>query len=208
MMLNECRGALDRARDVIKRLQSLPPQSSAAREAFSLNALLDDSLAMAGIELRQRATVRKAYGDVPPIVGDRSALGQVFLNLILNAVEASPEVGAGTHEITVRTSAEGRHVTAEVRDNGPGISPGELPRIFDPFFTTKSIRRGAGLGLAVAFRIVADHGGRIDVDAQMGRGSVFRVALPAAAGDPVEWAPAAGGETLAHLPDPWRPRHS
>jgi signal transduction histidine kinase len=180
VMLKECRVGLDRMRDVVKELQWLSRKSAVNRERFSLNALLDESLAMARNHVRHRATVRKEYGNVPEIVGERSAIGQVLLNLILNAAQALPDGHADANEITLKTYEEGGHVTVDVRDTGSGIPAHMLPHIFDPFFTTKPIGEGTGLGLAVSFRIVADHAGRIDVDTEIGRGSSFRVVLPAA----------------------------
>ena len=177
-LFQECRIGLDRIRDVVKDLQRLSRQSEVRRETFSLNELLDESLSMARNQVEHRARVRKLYGDIDAVVGDRSALGQVLLNLILNASQALPEGRADANEVTLRTYMEGEIVTVEVGDTGAGISPQVLPHIFDPFFTTKAIGEGTGLGLAVSCRIVADHGGRIDVESEVGRGSLFRVTLP------------------------------
>ncbi len=177
-LFQECRVGLDRIRDVVKDLQRLSRQSEVRRVAFSLNELLDESLSMARHQVEHRARVRRLYGEIDAVVGDWSALGQVLLNLILNASQALPEGCADRNEVTLRTYMEGPTVTVEVGDTGAGISPQVLPHIFDPFFTTKAIGEGTGLGLAVSCRIVADHGGRIDVESEVGRGSVFRVTLP------------------------------
>ena len=179
-LLRECRVGLDRIRDVVKDLQRLSRRSDVRRETFSLNDLLDESLAMARNQVEHRARVRKELGDVPPVVGNRSALGQVLLNLILNAAQALPEARAAANEVTLRTYARDGQVHVEIGDTGAGIPPQVLPHIFDPFYTTKPIGEGTGLGLAVSCRIVADHGGRIDVESEVGRGSVFRVILPVA----------------------------
>ena len=104
----------------------------------------------------------------------------MLLNLIINAAQALPEGRADVNEVKLTTSAGGRNVVVEVADTGSGIEPQLLPHIFDPFFTTKPIGEGTGLGLSVSCRIVADHGGRIEVDSELGRGSVFRVVLPIA----------------------------
>ncbi|HEX3903744.1 MAG TPA: response regulator [Polyangia bacterium] len=181
-LFRECRVGLDRIRDVVRDLQRLSRRSEIRRETFSLNDLLDESLAMARNQVEHRARVKKLYAEIPQVVGDRSALGQVLLNLILNAAQALPEGHAEGNEVTLRTVAhvgEGQ-VTVEVADTGAGIPAHVLPHIFDPFYTTKPIGEGTGLGLAVSCRIVADHGGRIDVDSEVGRGSVFRVSLPVA----------------------------
>jgi len=208
-LFQECRIGLDRIRDVVKDLQRLSRQSEVRRETFSLNELLDESLSMARNQVEHRARVRKLYGDIGAVVGDRSALGQVLLNLILNASQALPEGRADANEVTLRTYMEGEIVTVEVGDTGAGISPQVLPHIFDPFFTTKAIGEGTGLGLAVSCRIVADHGGRIDVESEVGRGSLFRVTLPigrvgveetAAAGKPAT-PPAVGRARILVIDD-------
>jgi signal transduction histidine kinase len=195
LMFNQCRGSLNRTREVVKGLQTLSVKSGVTRERLSLNELLDQSLEIARIAARYRATVRKEYGDIPPVVGERSALGQVFLNLILNAAHALPAGRADGREITLRTYVVGDHVTAEVRDQGVGIAAEMLPHIFDPFFTTKATSEGIGLGLSVAFQIVAEHQGRIDVDTKVGEGSSFRVVLPAAPLEPPETVPGEGSDS-------------
>jgi signal transduction histidine kinase len=180
IMLKECRGGLDRIRDVVKDLQRLTRRSEMTRETFSLNTLVDDCLGMARNHVQHRATVVKDYGDLPLVVGDRSAIGQVLLNLMLNAAQALPDGRADTNRVTLRTYEKDGTVTVEVGDTGPGIPARVLPHIFDPFFTTKQLGEATGLGLAVSCRIVADHRGHIEVDSEVGRGSLFRVILPIA----------------------------
>jgi signal transduction histidine kinase len=177
-MLDESRSGLRRIRDVVKNLQRLsrPPESK--RELFSLNELLDESLAMARNHLEHRATVIKRYGDLPALMGDRSAIGQVFLNLLLNAAQALPDGRAEQNEIVITTSGRSKELAVDIRDTGVGIPRDALPHIFKQFYTTKPIGEGTGLGLAVSHRIVTDHGGRILVDSEVGRGSTIRVLLP------------------------------
>jgi hypothetical protein len=100
----------------------------------------------------------------------------VFLNLLMNAVEATAE-DAPANEIAVFTSFDGTHVVVEIGDTGRGIAGDVLPQIFDPFFTTKRSSQGAGLGLAIAHEIVAMHGGRLVVESERGRGTVCSVYL-------------------------------
>lgn len=178
IMLKECRVGVDRIRDIVKDLQRLSRKPEQSRETFSLNTLLDESLAMARNHVQHRATVQKEYADLPMVVGDRSALGQVFLNLILNAAQSLPDGRADSNCITLRTLAGPGGALIEVRDTGPGIAPDVIPHIFDPFFTTKPIGDATGLGLTVSYRIVADHGGRIQVDSEEGVGTAVKVFLP------------------------------
>jgi signal transduction histidine kinase len=190
-MLSEARIGLDRIRNVVKDLQSLSRTQPARIEVFSLNDLLDESLAMARNHLEHRAAVVREYGDLPPFTGNRSALGQVFLNLLLNAGQALPSGRAGAHTITIATASASGALSVEIRDTGPGIPPDVLPHIFDPFYTTKPMGEGTGLGLAVSERLVADHGGRITVESELGKGTVVRVVLPLAAEVAEERPPAA-----------------
>ena len=105
-------------------------------------------------------------------------INQVVLNLLVNAMQAIEAAGQGAGRIEIETRLQGDEVVLEVADDGCGIPAAILPRIFDPFFTTKPVGQGTGLGLAISHGIVADHGGRIEVESTPGRGSRFRVILP------------------------------
>jgi two-component system, NtrC family, sensor kinase len=117
-------------------------------------------------------------GQLARVHANREQLVQVFMALMINAVDAMAEQGT----ITIRTR-RGRGareaVVAEVVDEGVGISRGDASKIFEPFFTTKAPGRGTGLGLSICYGIIADHGGRIEVDSTPGAGSTFRILLPA-----------------------------
>jgi signal transduction histidine kinase len=177
-MMTEVRVGLDRIRNVVKDLQSLSRTHAARTEVFALNELLDETLAMSRNNLEHRAAVLKEYGLLPPMTGNRSALGQVFLNLLLNAAQAVPAGRAGANAVTIRTFEAGGECVIEIGDTGAGIPPHVLPHIFDPFYTTKPIGEGTGLGLAVSHRIVTDHGGRIEVESVVDKGTRVRVSLP------------------------------
>jgi signal transduction histidine kinase len=141
--------------------------------------LLDSSLRMSRNELRHRACVVKHYEPVPPVYTNEARLGQVFVNLLVNAAQAIAEGRADDNEVRVSTRVDDHgNVVVDISDTGGGISPELLERVFDPFFTTKPPGQGTGLGLAIAQGIVADHGGRIELVSAVGRGSTFRVVLP------------------------------
>lgn len=143
--------------------------------AFDLNEGLESTLVIARHELKGH-TVRKNFGDLPPVTCSPSQINQVFLNLITNAAQA---VEPGRGVITLTTRREGdSEVAVEIEDNGKGIAPEILPKIFDPFFTTKEAGQGTGLGLAIAYRIVREHGGRIGVESTVGVGTKFTMVLP------------------------------
>jgi signal transduction histidine kinase len=144
---------------------------------FDLNDCVKSALTIARNQLKQR-TVRTMFGTLPKISCSPSQLNQVFLNLLTNAAQATPDAGG---VITLRTANHGpEHVMVEVIDNGHGIPADILPRIFDPFFTTKEIGKGTGLGLSISYRIVESHGGHIEVESKSGFGTRFRVILPTA----------------------------
>jgi signal transduction histidine kinase len=182
--LREAREAADRVRLIVRDLKIFSRAGDDEQNgAVDLERVLESSLRMAWNEIRHRARLRKEYGAAPAAQGNESRLGQVFLNLIVNAAQAIPEGRSEDNEIRVAIRQEGDQVVVEIGDTGTGIPPHVLPRIFDPFFTTKSAGVGTGLGLAICHRIVTGLGGAIAVDSRPGRGTVFRVALPRARGE-------------------------
>ena len=143
---------------------------------FDLNRSLDDSLELLRHLLKGNVSVVKQYGEVGRIRGHAGQLGQVFMNLFTNAIQAM--AGRDTATLTIATRTTGEQVEVKVGDNGPGIPPDVVPRIFDPFFTTKDVGEGTGLGLSIVHELVARHSGTIEVDTQVGAGTTFTVTLP------------------------------
>jgi two-component system NtrC family sensor kinase len=142
---------------------------------FDLNEGLASALVIARNQLRSK-TVKKEFADIPKVSCSPSQINQVFLNLLTNAAQATGEEGG---VISVRTARHGdRHVIITVQDNGHGIPREVLPKIFDPFFTTKPAGQGTGLGLSICYKIIAAHGGRIEVASTPGVGTSFTVLLP------------------------------
>lgn len=185
-ILREAREAADRIRGIVQDLRSLSRPDEEQLGAIDVHRVLDSSIRIAWNEIRHRADLIKDYGDVPPVHANEAKLGQVFLNLFINAAQAIPEGMADKNQIRIRTTREDfGYVTVEISDTGSGIPNNILHRIFDPFFTTKPIGVGTGLGLAICHRIVASLGGEIRVDSKLGQGTVFRVALPASRQKPV-----------------------
>ena len=142
--------------------------------SFNLNDGINSSLGLARHMLKS-VKVTRQFGEIPAITCAPSQINQVFLNLITNAAQALPGNGG---EIALTTRAEDGGVAVEVTDNGKGIAPEVLPKIFDPFFTTKEIGKGTGLGLSISYKIVEQHGGRIAVASEVGKGTRFTVWLP------------------------------
>jgi CheY-like chemotaxis protein len=142
--------------------------------------VLDGAINMAFNEIRHRAQLERSYAGVPLVHGNERRLGQVFLNLLVNAAHAI-EVGRfESNRIRVSISSAGRRVLVRVADSGRGIATEHLDRIFDPFFTTKAVGEGTGLGLSICHAIVTGMGGDISVTSQPGQDTVFTLSLPAA----------------------------
>jgi signal transduction histidine kinase/ActR/RegA family two-component response regulator len=152
-------------------------------ETVNLRQVLDSAIRMAQPEIQHRATVVREYEEGSLYIrGSRTRVGQVFLNLIVNAAQAIDPGNRAQNTITIRArSTEKDRVCVEVQDTGPGISPQLLRRIFDPFVTTKPAGRGTGLGLSICRRIVHSLEGTIEIQSHPGQGTVARVVLPKAA---------------------------
>ncbi len=169
-----------RARGVVRRLLDFARQGEGARTRSNIGELVDDVLALT-THLVQTSGVKVEASiaeDMPWISVDGNQMKQVFLNLITNAIQAMPAGGKLQVRAQVLDSDSRQWVVVRVADTGLGIRPGDLSRIFEPFFTTRSQHGGTGLGLAVSYGIVTDHGGKIEVESQPGSGSTFSVWLP------------------------------
>jgi signal transduction histidine kinase len=177
--LRDAREALARIRNIVRDIRLFSRPEEQATHPVDLRRVIESSLRMAYNEIRHRARLVKDYGAVSPVMANESRLGQVLVNLVVNAAQAIPEGRAEDNEIRVTTRAAGPDVVIEVKDTGAGIPPDRLARIFEPFYTTKPVGVGTGLGLAICHRIVTELRGTIEVESQPGRGTLFRVVLPA-----------------------------
>lgn len=144
-----------------------------------VHAALDLACRIANRQIEAKARLVRDYGHVPAVRGSAARLGQVFLNLLTNAVQAIPEGQRDVHRITLRTRARRDMVEVIVRDTGRGIPPHVLPHIFDPFYTTKT-KDGTGLGLSITRSVVDGMGGVIEVESREGEGATFLLRLPIA----------------------------
>ena len=173
--------AAERVRQIARDLKTFSWSATDERaDPVDVERVLDSCLRMARNEIHHRARLVKDYGNVPPVLGSESHLGQIFLNLIVNAAQAVPEGRSEANEIHVATRTRGSHVMVEIRDTGFGIPSEMMPRVFDPFFPSKPRGVGPGLGLAICRHIVSSVGGEIEVESAVGEGTTFRVALPLA----------------------------
>ncbi|MEW5854662.1 MAG: PAS domain S-box protein [Myxococcota bacterium] len=177
--LGDARDGAGRVRNIVRDLKTFSRADEDTAGRVRVERVLESAINMAGNVIRQRARLVKEVGATPPVVANESRLGQVFLNVLVNAAQAIPE-GREPREIHVRTFTEGDRVVVSIADTGVGIPPENLRRIFDPFFTTKPVGQGTGLGLSVCHNIIRALGGEIRVRSQVGVGSEFRLILPAA----------------------------
>jgi signal transduction histidine kinase len=166
-----------RASDVVQNLLRFSVQrKEPVRTAVDLNKLVRDTLSLTESLVREQK-IDLAFDladDKPRARADAGQLAQVLLNLVANARTAMPSGG----KLRIATRKVGGEAALVVEDSGKGIAPEHKERIFEPFFTTKDDWSNVGLGLSVSYRIVAEHGGRIDVASEVGRGATFTVYLP------------------------------
>jgi PAS domain S-box-containing protein len=178
--IDQALAGVDRIATIVRAMKSFahPPQRQ--RAAADLNQALRDTVMVARNQLDDVAEVELDLGELPPVVCQLGDLNQVFLNLLMNAADAVAETGRIGH-ITVRTRHLDDAVEVRIEDTGGGIPEAVRERVFDPFFTTKEVGRGTGQGLALAHAIVRDkHGGTLDFETEVGRGTAFTIRLPVA----------------------------
>jgi len=167
--------ACERIISIVRGLKTLVGGAGDEFVEADVNAILDDTLKLARCEFRRRIRVETDYGEVPKIRGNPNRLGQVFLNILVNAGQAIQ----GEGKVTVRTRREGDFVHVAISDTGSGIAPEDRPRIFSSGFTTKPSGLGSGLGLAISKDIVeTEHGGKIDFESEVGKGTTFHIRIP------------------------------
>ena len=189
---------VERVGAIVRRLMDLSRVETAGEaQPVDLHATLDLCVDMVRADVQPKARIDRQYGPIPQVLGDRTRLVQVFLNLLLNASQAVPEGDPARHEIRIATrlDPDGARVMVEVSDTGQGIPQASLARVWDPFFTTKPVGQGVGLGLSICRNLVTALGGKIAVRSREGAGSTFTVWLRAAGVGKGEDAEARGAES-------------
>jgi PAS domain S-box-containing protein len=196
--LVDAREGAQRMRAIIRDLKTFARVDDTREGPVNVQAAMEAAVKMCLNELRYRARLVRDFQEVPAITGNATRLEQVFLNLLINAFQATPEGDAEHHPITVRTRTHpsGR-VAIEVTDTGVGIPMENLKQIFDPFFTTKPVGVGTGLGLSICHNLIKSMGGEIEVASEPGRGSTFRVLLPPELPQEAPIVPPGAGVTAA-----------
>jgi nitrogen-specific signal transduction histidine kinase len=179
--LKAAQDGAERVRKIVRDLKTFSRSDEQRIDAVDVHSVLDAAANIASNEIRHRARLLKDYGaDVPRVAANESRLGQVVLNLLVNAAQAMPDGEAERNRIIVCTRAEDEMVVIEVQDTGQGISPEHRARLFDPFFTTKPVGVGTGLGLYISQQILSSMGGSISVESEPSKGSTFRLRIPIA----------------------------
>lgn len=169
-----------RMRTIVGDLKTFSRADDGQHGNVDVQSVLESSINMCWNEIRHRATLERDLHETPPVDANESRLGQVFLNLLINAAQAMPEREVSANRITVRTYTDDQGwAVIEVDDNGAGIEPDRVNRVFEPFFTTKDVSEGTGLGLSICRNIIRHAGGAIEVRTELGRGTTFVVRLPA-----------------------------
>jgi PAS domain S-box-containing protein len=173
-LIRESIDGTERIRRIVQDLKSFSRVDTSGRKLADLNEQIELTLAIVQHELKYKAVLKKNYGILPEIECNVGQINQVFLNIIINAIQAMETPG----EISIRTWLEAPDVYVEIKDSGEGIPPEVLDHIFEPFFTTKEVGQGTGLGLSIVYDIIKKHNGDIRVCSDVGVGTTFTIRLP------------------------------
>lgn len=164
----------ERVRKIVSDLKGFSHIDDVEEMYADINEEIEKTISVLSHESKDKAVFVKNYGNVPKFLCNPAMLCQVFLNIILNSIQ----FGGGKVQIRISTECDDKHLFITFEDNGPGIPEDIAGRIFEPFFTTKEVGRGTGLGLAVAYDIVKNHKGNIEVRSKPGQGATFKIILP------------------------------
>lgn len=177
-IISESLDGAERVKRIVQDLKSFARVDEAEMKMADINAGIESTIAIVWNEIKYRAVLEKELGDIPLIRCNPGQLNQVFMNMLVNAAQAIQDRGV----IRVRTWSENGMIHVSFSDNGCGIPEEARSRIFDPFYTTKEIGKGTGLGLSIAYDIVKKHGGNIQIESEVGKGTTFVITVPVTAG--------------------------
>lgn len=177
-LLEDTEHGLKTIADLVASLKDFSRVDRSRNDLFDLNQGIESSLKIAQNHLKEGIEVKKVFGDLPEIECSPSQVNQIFLNIITNAAQAIDSTGRTDGRIFIHTKTEDEGVSVRILDNGCGMSEETRKRVFEPFYTTKPVGQGTGLGMSIIFRIIEDHGGRIEVKSVEGKGSEFKLWLP------------------------------
>ncbi len=174
-LMDSIKNGANRTTEIVKSLQAFSREDKIRFQRTNIHTGIDATLHLLKKEVIDKVVIEKKYSEnLEEIECFPGQLNQVFLNILLNAIQAIPEKGI----ITISTKQEGQQIVIAIKDNGPGIPTKVLARIFEPFFTTKEVGKGTGLGLSICYNIIKKHNGEIKVDSHLGKGTTFLIILP------------------------------
>jgi two-component system, NtrC family, sensor kinase len=174
-LIGESKNGLERIKIIVKGLKRFSRMGENEITSVQLNTEIESALLVTENQLKSKCKIERNLGDIPPIRCEAGQMSQVFANLLLNAYQAMPEKEGW---IRISSFVEGSWIVIRVKDNGKGIEPSNIKNLFTPFYTTKPIGEGTGLGLAISHGIVHKHGGTIEVESEVAKGTTFTVKLP------------------------------
>ncbi|MBX2880204.1 MAG: hypothetical protein KTR32_09750 [Granulosicoccus sp.] len=177
-LIKETTEGIGRVKAIVSGLQSFARTDSGTMETLDLHECINNTLKLAHNQIKYSADVETHFGDIPKIQGFPGKLGQVFLNLLVNAGHA---MGNDKGKIVISTSADESRVTVSVADTGSGMDKSTVDNIFLPFFTTKEVGKGTGLGLSISHGIIEEHQGTVEVSSVLGEGTTFTLSFPVSA---------------------------
>ncbi len=177
-LLAASKNGLIRVQEIVAGLKSFSHNSDSEHQAFDLQSCIEDAIQLAWNELKYEHSVSKELLENVTVMGNKGQIQQVLVNMFVNAKQAMPN--GGNLDITMSLEPElPLPIKIKVTDQGLGIKPEHLEKLFTPFFTTKAVGVGTGLGLSISYGIIADHGGDITVESEVGNGTCFTISLPA-----------------------------
>ena len=176
LLTNDIKKGIDRTNEIIKGLYTFARTDEDEKQICSVDKIIDSSLTLLYSQYKNRITIEKQYEYLPEMKCYPGKLGQVFLNVLTNAIQSIE--GEGTICISTTKALKNDHIIVKVKDTGKGISREHQEKIFEPFFTTKEIGKGTGLGLSISYNIIKKHDGSIKMDSDVGKGTSVAIELP------------------------------
>ena len=173
-LIRESLDGADRVKKIVQDLKSFSRIDEAENKMADINDGLNSTINIVWNELKYKVTLKKEYGNIPMTKCNPGQLNQVFMNMLVNSAHAIEKQG----EITVKTWSDNGYIYVSIADTGCGIPKDKIHRIFEPFFTTKDVGKGTGLGLSIAYDIIKKHRGEINVESEVGKGTIFTIKIP------------------------------
>ena len=174
-IMSDCSDGLKRVKDIVANLKSFARSDEEDTSEFDINECILNTVKVVWNELKYKVTLHKTFSEnLPMVQGHDGQIGQVIMNMLVNATHAIDEKG----DIFISTHVKSDNVEVRIKDTGKGMSEAVQAKIFDPFFTTKGVSEGTGLGLSISYGLVESHGGKIEVESKEGEGTEFIITLP------------------------------